>query len=189
YTYCGAAAARVIEDALKGAVKGRNALDIPACWQAMCVSVRNMGRSGIAACAISAVDNALWDLKAKLLDVPLIALLGRARDSIAVYGSGGFTTFGPARLQEQIKGWKRQGIRQCKIKIGRNARQDMERIEAAYEALPKHGRLFVDANGAYHPKEALFHAERMAEYDIGWFEEPVSSDDVEGLRFMREHAP
>lgn len=189
YTYCAAAAVDVIQDTLAETIHGCNAFDNVACKQAMCVSVRNMGRSGISACAISAVDSALWDLKAKLMDIPLATLLGLSREHIPVYGSGGFTTFSPHRVAQQIEGWLQDGITQCKIKIGRNAEQDEERIRAACDALPEGSSLFVDANGAYHPKEALFHAEQMARYGIAWFEEPVSSDDICGLQFLREHAP
>ncbi|MDE3059630.1 MAG: mandelate racemase [Pseudomonadota bacterium] len=189
YSYASRAAVEVIKDTMKEALAGMDALDTPACWQAMRRAVRNMGRPGIAATAISAVDNALWDLKGKIFGQPLIALLGAARARIPVYGSGGFTTYGPKQIQEQIEGWKAQGIWQFKIKIGRDERQDRRRIAAAVEALPEDGKLFVDANGAYHPREALQMAHFMADNPIAWFEEPVSSDDIPGLAFLRRHAP
>lgn len=189
YSYASRAAASVIEDTLKEAILGMDALDIPACWQAMRRAVRNMGRPGIAATAISAADIALWDLKGKLLHQPLITLLGAAHPRIPVYGSGGFTTYGPKEIRQQIEGWKDQGIWQFKIKIGRDREQDQKRIAAALEVLPKQGKLFVDANGAYHPKEALRVAQSLADQPMAWFEEPVSSDDIEGLAFLREHAP
>jgi L-alanine-DL-glutamate epimerase-like enolase superfamily enzyme len=91
YSYTGRAAATLIDDLLAGSVTGRDAMDTPACWQAMVDAIRNLGRPGIAATAIAAVDNALWDLKARILALPLADLLGRARDAIPVYGSGGFS--------------------------------------------------------------------------------------------------
>jgi L-alanine-DL-glutamate epimerase-like enolase superfamily enzyme len=189
YSYAGRGAVAVIEDSLKPAIAGLDADDIPAAWLRMCRAVRNIGRSGEAACAISAVDCALWDLKAKLLRIPLIRLLGSLRDSVAVYGSGGFTNHDARRVAKQIEEWRGQGIGLFKIKIGRDWEEDKRRIEAAVKAMPEGGRLFVDANGAYHPKEALEHAREMGRWDIGWFEEPVTMDDIRGLRLLREHAP
>src|ERR671929_991161 len=89
WTYAAAAAADVVCDVLRDVVCGRDALDVPAAWSAMQKQLRNVGRPGIASCALSAVDVALWDLAARLLDLPLVRLLGRARDDVPVYGSGG----------------------------------------------------------------------------------------------------
>src|SRR4051812_47332715 len=91
WSYTGTAAARLIRDVLAGVVAGRDALAVPGCWEALRQAVRNLGRPGIASSAIAAVDVALWDLKARLLEVPLADLFGRARDEIPIYGSGGFT--------------------------------------------------------------------------------------------------
>ena len=189
YTYASAASAKLIDNILQKSIIGSNAFDTPICYERMCATVRNLGRSGVAACAIAAVDNALWDLKAKLFDQPIIALLGAARNSVAVYGSGGFTSYGPKEIRRQIEGWRKQGIEKFKIKIGRNAQQDRQRIEAAIKTLPGGGKLFVDANGAYHARQAVEMAEIMGANGITWFEEPVPSADEEGLRFVREHAP
>lgn len=189
YSYASKASAVLIADLISKTIIGLNAFDIPLCHQKMCAAVRNLGKSGIAACAISAVDNALWDLKAKLLGLPLIHLLGAVRNVVAVYGSGGFTTYGPSEVARQIDEWSKEGIWLFKIKIGRDIKQDRERIAAATERLSKKGTLFVDANGAYHAKKALKMAKIMEQDGIAWFEEPVPSDDEEGLRFVREHAP
>ncbi len=139
--------------------------------------------------AISAVDNALWDLKAKLLGVSLLDLLGAARESAMIYGSGGFTSYSIAELQEQLGDWAAQGIKMVKMKIGREPAADFDRVPAAREAIGPHVELFVDANGAYSRKQALAQAEHFAELDVSWFEEPVSSDDLEGLRLLRDRAP
>jgi L-alanine-DL-glutamate epimerase-like enolase superfamily enzyme len=139
--------------------------------------------------AISAVDSALWDLKARLLELPLATLLGAVRDSVPVYGSGGFTSYSIERLQAQLAGWVQDGIPRVKMKIGRRPGEDLARVRAAWEAIGSNAGLFVDANGAYSRKEALEFAERFAACGVGWFEEPVSSDDLEGLRLIRDRAP
>ncbi len=131
----------------------------------------------------------MWDLKAKLLDVPLCELFGRAQDRVAVYGSGGFTSYENSRLAEQLGGWaKEDGCRWVKMKIGRHPDDDLKRVRLASRAIGK-AQLFVDANGAYSRKQALQFAQEFAEFGIGWFEEPVSSDDLEGLRLLRDRAP
>jgi len=105
YTYSGASIAALIETVLADAISGLDALDPQAAWRAMQRAVRNLGREGLAATAISAVDTALYDLKARLLDVPLASLLGAYRDAIAIYGSGGFTTYSDEELERQLSGW------------------------------------------------------------------------------------
>ena len=153
-------------------------------------AVRNAGRPGIAACAISAVDQARWDRKARRLGVPLSDLLGAAHDHVPVYGSGGFCTYSLERLQDQLGGWVAQGIPRVKMKLGRKPNEDPARLDAVREAIGDEAELFVDANGAFTAKEALGWAERYAlEWNVSWFEEPVSSADFDGLRLVREHAP
>lgn len=189
YTYTHHSAGEIIRTDLSETIRGKNALDVPALWSDMVRIVRNIGRPGIAACAISAVDAALWDLKAKIMDVPLAVLLGRQRDSIEVYGSGGFTSYPMDKLNSQLSGWVDEGIRMVKMKIGRNPNEDPERLEASRKAIGPSVRLFVDANGAYTPREALHMAEILSDYEVDWFEEPVSSDDIRGLSFLRDRAP
>jgi L-alanine-DL-glutamate epimerase-like enolase superfamily enzyme len=189
YTYSAPAAAEVVRGTLAGIVEGRDALAVPAAWEAMVRAVRNVGRPGIASCAIAAVDAALWDLKARLLDLPLFDLLGAARDEVPVYGSGGFTSMPVGRLQEQLAGWVAEGIGAVKMKVGREPERDGERVRAAREAIGPAAGLFVDANGAYDRAGALAHAEELAAQGVSWFEEPVSSDDLEGLRLLRDRAP
>jgi L-alanine-DL-glutamate epimerase-like enolase superfamily enzyme len=152
-------------------------------------AVRNMGRSGIAATAVAAVDAALWDAKARTLGVALVSLIGACRAGIAVYGSGGFTSYSSARLQQQLGDWAAAGLRMVKMKIGRDAQADRERVRLARAAIGDGVELFVDANGAYDRKQALAQAEAFAAADVRWFEEPVSSDDLAGLRLLRDRAP
>lgn len=189
YTYADKATGMFVREILADVIEDRDAMDIPGTWNAMNVAVRNLGRRGVAAMAISAVDNALWDLKAKLLAVPLLKLLGAARNAIRIYGSGGFTSYGNAQLKRQLSGWVEQGIGMVKMKIGRAPANDPERVRAARAAIGKHAQLFVDANGAYARKQALHLAEEFAECNVRWFEEPVSSDDLAGLRLLRNRAP
>ena len=188
YSYSAKAAAQMVTEVLGPEIEGSDALAIEKAWSAMNAIVRNIGRPGIAATAISAVDIALWDLKAKLFGVSLTDLLPRARDSVAVYGSGGFTSYDRARLCDQLAGWAEEGCCWVKMKVGRAPAQDPERVAAARKAIGDTG-LFVDANGAYEKKQALGLAEAFVQSGVCWFEEPVSSDDLEGLAFIRRHAP
>ena len=189
YTYADTAAAKLIDDRLKRIVVGRDAMAIQDCWDAMVHSIRNLGRPGICSLAISAIDSALWDLKARLLSVPLVELFGKVRDSIPIYGSGGFTSYTINKLRAQLHGWAEQRISMVKMKIGRDPTADIDRIRAAREAIGQNVELFVDANGAYSRDLALGQVKKFSEFDVIWFEEPVSSDDLEGLRFIRDHAP
>ena len=190
YTYADLATAKLVQSKLVDAVCGRDALSPRGAWAAMVRQIRNLGRPGIASMAIAAVDTALWDLKARLLELPLCKLLGMANDSVPVYGSGGFTSYSVSRLQEQLAGWVERGIPRVKMKIGSDPDQDPERVRCARQAIGPNADLFVDANGAYRAKQALALAERFAaEAGVTWFEEPVSSDDLSGLHLLRDRAP
>jgi len=189
YTYADTSTAKLIHDLLSEVVEGQDAMATTATWNAMVGRTRNLGRPGIVSMAISAVDAALWDLKARLLDLPLISLLGAVRESVPIYGSGGFTSYSIERLQKQLRGWVESGIPRVKMKIGRDARADVERVRAARRAIGSVTELFVDANGAYCRKQALAQAEKFSALNVTWFEEPVSSDDLPGLRLFRDRAP
>jgi L-alanine-DL-glutamate epimerase-like enolase superfamily enzyme len=190
WSYTAPPAAGLIDGMLRGCVLGRDALDLAAMSEAMRRQVRNIGRGGLAATAISAVDIALWDLAAKLHDLPLTDLLGRATRSVRVYGSGGFTTYDEERTTTQLGGWVHdEGIPRVKIKIGESWGQDetrdLERIALARAVIGPDAELFVDANGAYGVGQAVRMAHRMADSQVTWFEEPVSSDDLAGLHAIR----
>lgn len=189
YTYADTTAADLIREKLAPIVSGREPFDIPALWHDMRTAVRNIGRPGIASTAISAVDIALWDLKAKLLEQPLVKLLGRVRTQVPVYGSGGFTSYSKESVETQLDNWAETGIRMVKMKVGREPDDDYERVSYVHNALPPSTELFVDANGAYDRRQALTMAHRFADCDVRWFEEPVTSDDLEGLRWLRDHCP
>ena len=189
YTYAPAAAGKLVDEKLGELVRGRDALAVAECWEAMAVALRNAGRPGIGFCALSAVDLALWDLKARLLGLPLVDLLGRARDEAPVYGSGGFTSYSLERIREQLSGWVEQGIPRVKMKVSREPERDPERLDAARSAIGDDVELYVDSNGALTRKQAVRWAERFArDWGVTWHEEPVSSADFEGLRLVRDRA-
>ena len=190
WTYGAAATAQVVREQLAGVVTGRCVWDVPAANEAMNRAVRNAGRPGLVAGALSAVDIALWDLKARLLDLPLVRLLGASRAEVPVYGSGGFTTYDARRLDRQLRGWTEEsGIPRVKIKIGESwgtaEARDVQRIAQARAAVGDTAELYVDANGAYTRKQAVRLAAHLDEHGVTWFEEPVSSDDLAGLAQIR----
>ncbi len=189
YTYADSATASLIHDHLAKLVIGKDVMAPASAYMSMWREIRNLGRPGICSMAISAVDCALWDLKAKLLEVPLVTLLGRVRAGVPIYGSGGFTSYSDRQLALQLGGWVNEGIPRVKMKIGRDAMRDVQRVGVARDAIGPSAELFVDANGAYRRKQAIAQAEIFAEYNVSWFEEPVSSDDLEGLRLVRDRAP
>lgn len=189
YGYVEAAGARLIEDRLIPAVRGRDAMHTLGAWEAMRTVTRNAGTPGLARSAIGIVDIALWDLKSKLLDVNVGVLTGTRRDSCPIYASGGFTSYTVPELQEQLAGWVADGIPRVKMKVGRDPPADVSRVRAAREAIGPDAELFVDANGAYTAAQAIDLAHRFADHGISWFEEPVSSDDLAGLRWIRQRVP
>lgn len=191
YTYAAGACKPLIEGPLAAAVTGCCVLDTGAAWQAMVRTVRNIGRPGLAGYAISAVDAALWDLKAILLGLPVSRLLGLARADVPIYGSGGFTTYDAPAARAQLEQWTQEwGIPRVKIKIGESwgaePARDLARIGFARQLIGPGAELYVDANGGYTRKQAVRMGQAMAEHQVTWFEEPVSSDDLDGLREVRD---
>jgi L-alanine-DL-glutamate epimerase-like enolase superfamily enzyme len=189
WTFAHGAAAELVYGPLASALSGLEASATSAAWMAMSNAMRNIGRPGLGWEAISAVDIALWDLKAKLASLPLAQLLGTARESVPLYGSGGFTSYDDAMLREQLGGWARDGFSAVKMKVGRHPERDLERVRTARDAIGPAVSLFVDANGAWSRKQALASAEAFAAYGVTWLEEPVSSEDIQGLRLLRDRAP
>jgi L-alanine-DL-glutamate epimerase-like enolase superfamily enzyme len=188
YTYSHEAAALLARTALADVVTGRDPLDVDAAWQAMRRAVRNLGRPGVANAAVAAVDTALWDLKARLLGRPLAVVLDAPHRRVRGYGSGGFTSYSVEELEAQLSGWAAAGLPAVKMKVGREPERDVARVRAARKAVGDAVDLYVDANGAYTRKQALALAGAFADLGVTWFEEPVSSDDLEGLRLLRDRA-
>jgi len=189
YTYGHAAVAAVIDSTLAPLLEGADPLAPPQAWARMQAKVRNAGREGVCAMAISALDIALWDLRAKLLGVSLADALGRCREAIPAYGSGGFTSYSDSELAAQLAGFAAQGFERVKIKVGREPAADPHRLAVARAAIGDRVALMVDANGAFDRRTAARWAERYAEAGVDYFEEPVPSDDLEGLRWLRDAAP
>jgi L-alanine-DL-glutamate epimerase-like enolase superfamily enzyme len=185
YTYADASVADLIRSKLAPLVSGTE-----TSWRRLGAELRNAGRPGAGWMALSAVDIALWDLRARLLGAPLVDLLPQEHEAVPIYGSGGFCSYSLARLREQLGGWVAQGIPRVKMKISREPAEDAARIDAARDAIGSDTELYVDSNGALSRKQALAWAERLAgEWDVAWFEEPVSSADFEGLRLLRDRGP
>ena len=176
---------QVIEHGLKDLLIDQDPFDIEKHWNAMFWRVRGYGRKGLAFCALSAVDIGLWDLKAKALGLPLFKLLGPFRDSVPIYGSGGWTNFTVDELIAEATGWVDQGIKRVKIKVGKDFGQsegeDIQRLEAVRRAVGDDVAIYVDANNGYYPKQAIYMAKEFERYQVGWFEEPVLADDIDGL--------
>jgi L-alanine-DL-glutamate epimerase-like enolase superfamily enzyme len=193
YTYASAVAAPLIRETLAPVVVGTPVNNVREAWGTMLRTVRNLGRPGIASTAISAVDTALWDLKARLAGQPLFLLLGAHREEVPIYGSGGFTTYDRKQLQGQLGGWVQEGIPRVKMKIakdwGTRPDEDLERIRWAREAIGPNAELYVDANGGYTTKQAIQLADRFIDDGVTWFEEPVSSDQLDLLAFIRRELP
>ncbi|MGH2380781.1 MAG: enolase C-terminal domain-like protein [Candidatus Limnocylindria bacterium] len=193
YSYTAAAAVPLIAELLAPEVSGRSTAEVPAVTEAMVRRVRNVGLAGLVATAISAVDVALWDLRARELGLALVDLLGRRRDAVDVYGSGLFTTYAEDELARQACDWVEAGIRRVKMKIGLDAGQragdDLVRVAAVRRRIGDEVELMVDANGAYRPKQAALVAGNLAASGVSYFEEPVPSNRPADLAFVRRSAP
>ncbi len=179
------AAREVIERMLKPILLGQNALHIERLWDEMFWAIRGVGRKGLAFSALSAVDIALWDLKAKYYETPLYQLLGPYVETVPVYGSGGWTHFSLDELVAEQCGYVERGMKAVKMKVGKDfgqsEREDEARLAAVREAVGSEVQIFIDANNGYYAKQAIRMARVFGEYDVGWFEEPVLADDIEGL--------
>jgi L-alanine-DL-glutamate epimerase-like enolase superfamily enzyme len=188
YSYTDASAARLVHDVLADVVVGRDLSQVGGSWAAMVDQLRNIGRPGLGSAALSAVDVALWDLKARALGVPVAALTPAFHERVPVYGSGGFTSYADGQLQDQLRAWVDDGIPSVKMKVGRDPDRDLHRVRVARDAIGD-AQLFVDANGAWSRKQALAFAQAFADLGVTWLEEPVSSDDLAGLRLLRDRSP
>jgi len=189
WSYSTAATARLIDDEFADVVTGRDALDVTGAWEAMVRHARNLGRPGIVSHAVAAVDIALWDLKARLLGLPLHRLFGAVRDQVPVYGSGGFTSLSDDDLRAQVDAWLELGVGGVKIKVGEawgsHPRRDVARTELVRSMVPDGVEVMVDANGGYGPGQARRLGAAYDDLGVTWFEEPVSSDDLATLALLR----
>jgi L-alanine-DL-glutamate epimerase-like enolase superfamily enzyme len=153
------------------------------------VQSRQLGHAGLAAMAVSAVDVALWDLKAHLLGVSLADALPRFHQSVPIYGSGGFCNYTRTQLADQVREWVSAGFRSVKIKVGRDKTADLGRVDEVRSIVGPNVEVMVDGNGAYALADALEWAERFRERGVSYFEEPLSSQDLAGLAELRRRVP
>jgi L-alanine-DL-glutamate epimerase-like enolase superfamily enzyme len=189
WTYAPRAAAVAVEDLLASVVVGRDPRAPVASQAAMVAAARNAGHGALVGMAISAVDIALWDLCARLYEVPLTRMFGGPVGDVQVYGSGGFTTCDDDQLRRQLEHWLRLGLSQVKIKVGedwgRRPRRDLDRAAYTRDTVGDDIEVFVDANGAYAVGQACRIGRAYDDLGVAWFEEPVSSDDLAGLATVR----
>ena len=182
---CAPGARALIEGSLKEILLGQDPLWHEKLWDDMFWRVRGTGRKGLAFCAISGVDIALWDLKAKTFGVPLYRLLGPYTDTVPIYGSGGWTHFTEDELVREQVGYVERGIPRVKMKVaknfGRAEAEDLRRLAAVRKAVGDEVEIYVDANNGYYAKQAIAMSKRFEQYDVRWFEEPVLADDIHGL--------
>ena len=175
----------VIENALKNLLIGKDPLDIEKLWTEMYWAVRGYGRKGIAFCAISAVDIGLWYLKAKSVNLPLYKFLGAYTDSVPVYGSGEWTNFSEQELVKEMTDYVESGIPKVKMKVGKDfgqsEREDIQRVEAVRKAVGDDVAIYIDANNGYYRKQSIYMAKEFEQYQVGWLEEPLIPDDIEGM--------
>ncbi len=169
---------------------GRDPFETEALWAEFYAYLRGAGRKGLAFCALSAVDIALWDLKGKILGMPLYRLLGGNNPMVAVYASGGWTSFSDDELAANSKAKIERGYSIVKVKVGveggRNPRRDLRRIRMVRAAIGPDAGLLLDANNCWDAATAIQFANNVRDCDIMFFEEPVFADDIPGLaRFRR----
>ncbi|HUA94729.1 MAG TPA: enolase C-terminal domain-like protein [Acidimicrobiales bacterium] len=194
WTYASAASKSIVDTLLAPVVLRSRVWEISATHEQMVRACRNVGRQGAAGCAISAVDIALWDLKARMLEVGLPRLVG-GESPTRLYGSGGFTTYDDRALAQQLDHFVADlGMSGVKIKIGESwgtqVGRDLARVAESRRVVGDAIELYVDANGGYRRKQSIRIGQEMsAEHGVVWFEEPVSSDDLAGLRQVRESVP
>jgi L-alanine-DL-glutamate epimerase-like enolase superfamily enzyme len=193
YTYtpgAGGAAIRSLLQDLGPLVVGQDPERIEALWQRMWWGSHYVGRGGLAAFAVSAVDIALWDLRGRRRGLPLWTLLGGHDPRVKAYAGGIDLLFPLDRLLRQTDEHLARGFRAIKMKVGRpRLREDVERVRAMRERLGPDVPLMVDANMRWTADEAIRASRALAAHDVFWLEEPTVPDDVAGhVRILREGA-
>ena len=192
YTYtvgaAGGAGRALLADDLAPLLVGEDADAIERLWQRMWWGVHYAGRGGPTSFAMSAVDIALWDLKAKRAGLPLWKLAGGHDPAVPVYAGGIDLYFTLDELLAQTDGNLAKGFRAIKMKVGRpSLAEDLERVRAMRAHLPSDVPLMVDANMRWSVDEAVRAARGLAPLGIHWLEEPTIPDDVDGhARIVRE---
>ncbi len=175
-------------ETLKPLLIGEDPIDTERLWHAMWVP-KLIGRRGLTTRAISAIDIALWDLRAKVAGMPLYKMLGGFRDRMPTYIAGGYYEDGKGlkELQQEVSEHVEWGAKAVKMKVGAvSINEDVARVKAVREAIGPDIDLMVDANCAYRWYEAVQLADRIEDFDPFWFEEPIAPDDYEGHKRIAE---
>lgn len=175
---------------LSSYVKGMDPLDSEVIWTNLYRRTLDYARSGILMAAVSAIDVAVWDLKGKILGLPVHQLLGgKKRDLIYPYATGLY--FREEKdlteaLAAEAKSYKELGYKAVKMKVGLSIEEDIRNVEAVRNALGDDVELMIDANHAYNLREAIKLAKAVEQANIGWFEEPISPEYYEQYAELRE---
>ena len=188
-----------IENELKPVLLGKSVKDITRLWEEMYNGTRDhyalsrgrkfpiLGRRGLTISAMSGIDTALWDLKGKMLNVPVLDLLGGAcREKMPSYASGGWADL--EHIGEQLNGYVSKGFGGVKMRVGvmdGTVQKSIDRVKAARAALAPDIKLMVDAHGTFSVPEAKQFCRGVEDCNIYWFEEPVSPDNRKGTAEVR----
>jgi L-alanine-DL-glutamate epimerase-like enolase superfamily enzyme len=169
---------------------GRDPFETEVIWQELFQFLRGVGRKGLMLCALSAVDIAIWDLKGKLIGLPLYKLFGGCKTRIPVYASGGWTSYEDDLLVSDMKRMVADGYNMLKFKVGveggANPARDVKRVEKVRNAVGENIGLMLDANNCWDAATAVQFANSVREFNIMFLEEPVPADDIVGLtRYKR----
>jgi L-alanine-DL-glutamate epimerase-like enolase superfamily enzyme len=171
----------LLKRTLVPAIIGRDAMEIERIWRDLLFLTHATTTGAITSIALAAIDTALWDLKARKLGQPLHILAGGAQDAIPLYTTeGGWLHLSTEALVEDALRAKADGFGGCKLKVGRPLHEDVARISAVREAVGPGFEIFTDANQRFNVDEAIRRARAYEKLDIGWFEEPLTAEDISG---------
>lgn len=181
----GEATGILIEKNIKDKLIGLDPFATDSFLNEMAAYLRGVGRKGLMWCALSAVDIALWDLKGKIIGIPIYKLIGGNRDKVEVYASGGWTSYDDDRLVDEISGMVRDGYKKVKFKVGveggQNLKRDVRRVEKVRDAVGPDVGIMLDANNCWDAATGARFANMVKDLDIMFLEEPVMADDITGL--------
>lgn len=188
-----------IENELKPVLIGKNAKDINRLWDEMYNGTRDhyalsrgrkfpiLGRRGLTISAMSGIDTALWDLKGKTLNAPVMDLLGGAcRDQMPAYASGGWAN--AENIGAQLNGYIEKGFKAVKMRVGimdETVQNSIDRVKAARAAIGPDIKLMADAHGTFSVPEAKQFCRGVEDCNLYWFEEPISPDNRHGTAEVR----
>ena len=184
----GPSAMELLKRTLAPALIGREALEIERIWRDLLFLTHATSVGAITSIALAAIDTALWDLKARKLGLPLHLLAGGAQPSVRLYTTeGGWLHLEQQALIEDALRARAEGFGGAKLKVGRPVREDVARIAAVRDAVGDGFEIFTDANQAFAVDEAIRRVRHYEPLDIGWLEEPLPADDIEGHRRLSDH--